>query len=156
MKTIVKLFSLFAFLSASTVSCVKDTTGCSPRSASSEQPDILNFITANSINAVNHSSGMYYEVIQPGSGAVANNSSIVTVKYVGRLLNGTVFDQSANPVSFQLAGLIQGWRVGIPLIQKGGKIRLIVPSSMAYGCQDYGPIPANSILDFDIELIDVQ
>jgi len=51
--------------------------------------------------------------------------------------------------------LIAGWQIGLPLIHKGGEIKLIVPSSLAYGCGN-GPLPANSILYFDIHLVDVQ
>ena len=51
---------------------------------------------------------------------------------------------------------IEGWKIGIPLIKKGGKLKLIIPSALAYGCNDISGIPGNSILFFDIDLIDVQ
>jgi FKBP-type peptidyl-prolyl cis-trans isomerase FkpA len=100
---------------------------------------------------------MYYQIVNPGSGATPNINSILSVRYTGTLTDGTVFDsQTVNPVSFQLNQVILGWQVGLPLIQKGGVIRLIIPSSMGYGCQANGPIPANSILYFEVELVDVQ
>lgn len=156
MRKVISAFFLVTLVSVLTSGCIKDTTACNPKSPASEQNAMLSFINANNINAVSHSSGLFYEVLVPGSGNTAVNNSIVTVNYIGRLLDGTVFDQSTSPVAFQLSGLIEGWKIGIPLIQEGGKIRLIVPSSMAYGCQGNGPIPPDSILDFEIDLIDVQ
>jgi FKBP-type peptidyl-prolyl cis-trans isomerase FkpA len=114
------------------------------------------------MNALAHSSGMYYEIIDPGSGATPTLSSNVVITYTGTLLDGTVFDQRTTPNNtasdppWPLSQLIEGWRVGLPLIHEGGHIKLIVPSSMAYGCTGYGMIPGNAILYFDINLIDVQ
>jgi FKBP-type peptidyl-prolyl cis-trans isomerase FkpA len=51
--------------------------------------------------------------------------------------------------------MIQGFQTGLKLIQKGGRIKLIVPSALAYGCKGYGSVPGNSILYFEVELIDV-
>ena len=80
----------------------------------------------------------------------------MSVKYVGKLTNGTIFDQQlTTPISFLLSGVIFGWQIGMPLIKKGGTIRLIIPSAYGYGCSDNGPIPAYSILYFEIELVDV-
>ena len=83
-------------------------------------------------------------------------NTTVSTKYTGRLLDGSVFDGGNGQVlSFKLGGVITGWQVGIPLIQKGGKIRLFIPSGLAYGCDGQGSIPANAVLDFDIELVEV-
>jgi FKBP-type peptidyl-prolyl cis-trans isomerase FkpA len=73
-------------------------------------------------------------------------------------MNGQVFDEQLTPnaTAWELKGLIQGWIIGIPLIQEGGHIKLIVPSSLGYGCDQYYSIPGNSVLYFDINLIDVQ
>ena len=137
-------------------SCLKNK-GCSPRTPSSESAEMMAFATANGITPITHSSGLLYQVINPGSGPTASTSSTVYITYVGKLLDGTVFDQQANAsaTGWPLNQLIEGWRVGIPLIQKGGEIKLIVPSSMAYGCQKYGVIPSNAILYFDITLVNV-
>jgi FKBP-type peptidyl-prolyl cis-trans isomerase FkpA len=116
------------------------------------------FIVANHINAKkNENNGIFYEIQAPGSGTlVYSTSTRVTTNYKGRLLNGTGFDSTAvgKPVTFQLGGVIPGWQYGIPLIQKGGKIRLLIPSYYGYGNQQKGPIPANSVLDFTIDLLD--
>jgi FKBP-type peptidyl-prolyl cis-trans isomerase FkpA len=134
--------------------------GCEPVKPETEEWQITGYAAANGIAATKHSSGMYYEIVNPGSGPSPTTSSIVTVTYVGKRLDGSIFDQSTTPTSFNnmpLSGLIQGWQIGLPLIKKGGEIRLIVPSSLAYGCTGAGNvISANSVLYFDINLIDVQ
>lgn len=117
------------------------------------------FVVANKIPAVKDpATGVFYQIITPGSGTVKiNNSTTVTVNYTGRFLSGNVFDQSnVTPISFPLGGVITGWQIGVPFIQPGGRIRLIIPSVLGYGNADKGPIPANSILDFTIDLISAK
>lgn len=137
--------------------CLKNET-CSPKSVSSEAPAIQAYAQTNGIAAVPHTSGLYYEILDPGSGDAPDDNSTIYIRYTGKLLDGTVFDQKTNAAEtgWILGGLIEGWRIGLPLIQEGGHIRLIVPSAMAYGCMPYGGLPGNSILFFDIELVDVQ
>jgi FKBP-type peptidyl-prolyl cis-trans isomerase FkpA len=144
--------------------CVKKAPDCTPKTTASEAPQIQAYAAANNMNVIAHSSGLYYQVIDPGSGAMATINSSIVITYTGMLLNGTIFDQRITPNNTQTTGsespwllnkLIEGWRVGIPLIRKGGRIQLIVPSSMGYGCAAYGAIPADSILFFDITLVDV-
>jgi FKBP-type peptidyl-prolyl cis-trans isomerase FkpA len=97
-----------------------------------------------------------------GTGATAETGDTVTVQYVGSLANGTVFDTSANHgtagFTFKLgAGLvIQGWDEGVVGMKEGGKRKLVIPPSLGYGPQDYGPIPGNSTLTFEVELVKVQ
>ncbi len=119
---------------------------------------IKEFIAENDIPAIKHPSGVYYQIIEPGSGDVVYKvDTRVEAKYTGRLLNGTVFDTSVEKAAtFTLGGVIAGWQIGIPLIQKGGKIRLLIPSGYAYGTEGQSKILPNTILDFDIELINVQ
>jgi len=125
--------------------------------ANVDDSTILKFISDKGIVAQKHTSGVYYQILGTGAGNLAYTSNTtVSTKYTGRLLNGTVFDgTTSQPISFKLGQVIAGWQVGIPLIQKGGKIRLLIPSALAYGPDGQGPIPANAVLDFDIELIDV-
>ncbi|WP_242695872.1 FKBP-type peptidyl-prolyl cis-trans isomerase [Desertivirga brevis] len=118
---------------------------------------IKKFLSDNNLTAQRDTSGIYYIISAPGSGTVrytANTS--VTVKYKLHLLNGTEIPQGTGPVSFALGGVIDGWKIGIPKIQPGGKIRLLIPSGYAYGPNPTGGIPANSVLDFDIELLGVN
>lgn len=102
-------------------------------------------------------SGLYYVINEPGSGAQPNINSKVTVKYSGNLIDGTVFDSSGNSgISFNLNSVIQGWQEGIPYFKKGGKGFLLIPSALGYGSQATEKIPANSVLVFEIELLDVR
>jgi FKBP-type peptidyl-prolyl cis-trans isomerase len=134
-----------------------DDNGCKPLKPEAEEAQITAYATANGLVATKHSSGMYYQIMNPGSGPTPTMTSKVYVTYTGKRLDNTIFDQSTSPVAFNLNGLIEGWQVGLPLIKKGGQIRLVVPSSMAYGCNGVpGTINSNSVLYFDINLIDVQ
>jgi FKBP-type peptidyl-prolyl cis-trans isomerase FkpA len=125
------------------------------KQAAADELIIQKFIAANNITtAERHVSGLYYVISDPGSGAVTYGpNTVVKVQYIGRLLNGKIFDQ--NTIEYQLGGFIDGWKIGISRIQKGGKIRLLIPSGLAYGEGAQTGIPANSILDFDIELLNV-
>lgn len=156
MKIKLYLFSVIMMLSMS--SCLKDEDVDPTVQAGKDDATIVKFIADNKISAVKHSSGVYYQIIQSGSGNITYTAN-TTVKahYTGRLTNGQIFDKSpAQPPSFKLGQVIVGWQIGVPLIQKGGKIRLFIPSGYAYGPQGSGSIPPNSVLDFDIELVDVQ
>lgn len=137
-------------------SCKKELSA--EKQATKDDTIILDFIAKNNIIAKkDNNSGLYYQIITEGTGAKPTISSSVSVKYVGKLLDGNVFDKSDAPVSFALNRLIVGWQIGIPLINKGGSIRLIVPSGLAYGTASPGlGIPKNSVLDFTIDLIDVN
>ncbi|MBN8689063.1 MAG: FKBP-type peptidyl-prolyl cis-trans isomerase [Chitinophagales bacterium] len=155
MKKLIFLFSV-SFLMLVLSSCLKDTS-CTPKTAASEKTTMLNYASANGITPTEHSSGLMYEVIAQGAGQTATLTSTVTVRYTGKLLNGTIFDSvTGTPISFPLGQVIAGWQLGIPLIQEGGTIKLIIPSSLAYGCSAVGSIPANSVLFFEVQLVDVQ
>lgn len=121
---------------------------------------INKFVTANSLTTVKPTNRIQYIVSSVGTGADILPTSKIKVKYTGRLLNGTVFDSSTDGVEFNLDEVIQGWTLGIPgNVKVGGKIRLLIPSDLAYGksAQTDGigntTIPGNSCLDFDIEVI---
>lgn len=136
--------------------CTKDK-GCKPVPPESEFAAIEAFINAQGINATRHPSGLYYEIIIPGSLNKPIVSSRVFVRYIGKTFDGNIFDQQSNPgnTGWPLSTLIEGWKIGIPLIGKGGKIKLIIPSALAYGCQGSGEsIPADTPLYFEIELFD--
>jgi len=123
---------------------------------------IEDFIAEKQIKDVQRTAnGLYYVVIDPGKGGFKyTEASQILAKYTGRLLNGQVFDSSdkSSPagVAFPLTRVITGWQDGIPLIQKGGKIRLLIPSVMGYGSTGQGTIPANAVLDFDVEIVDLR
>lgn len=104
--------------------------------------------------------GVYYVVLAPGNGnALFTNSTRVTIDYTGRILTtGVVFAESNNfHPSFSLGEVLRAWQLGIPQIKKGGKVRILAPSRYAYGPFDQPDIglPPNSVVDFEIELLDV-
>jgi peptidylprolyl isomerase len=106
-------------------------------------------------------SGIKYVDTKVGTGAQAEPDSNVSVHYAGVLVDGTPFDSSIKkgvPYSFRLGtkSVIAGWDLGIPGMKVGGKRKLLVPSGLAYGSNRYGPIPPNSDLIFDIELLKVE
>ncbi|TKC63883.1 peptidylprolyl isomerase [Pedobacter hiemivivus] len=119
---------------------------------------IRKYVTDNNIPALKDKSGVFYQVITQGSGEVVTVNKMVTVDYSGKVLGSSSnFDSSAGtPVEFRLSSLIAGWQIGIPYIQKGGKIRLFIPSGYAYGNNAQPGIPANSVLDFTIVLSNAQ
>jgi FKBP-type peptidyl-prolyl cis-trans isomerase FkpA len=117
---------------------------------------ILKYITDNNLTATEHESGMFYVITTPGTGGNPTLSSTVEVKYKGYFTDNTVFDQTTgnNTIEFPLQNLIEGWKIAIPLLQKGGKGTFLLPSALGYGSNPPPGIPANSVLIFDIELID--
>lgn len=101
--------------------------------------------------------GLYYTITQEGTGEKPKSNDWVLVHYTGQLTNGVIFDSSVKrgePITFNLEGVIAGFQEGLQLVNKGGKIRLYVPSNMAYGDNELPGIPAGSTLIFDVELID--
>lgn len=115
------------------------------------------YISDSSIaNATKHSSGLYYQILNPGTGNYPTQCNLVGVTYTGKLINGSVFDASSTNIFYSLKDLIFGWRIGLPLIKSGGVIRLYVPPSFGYGQTPVGSIPKNSILVFDVNLNEVK
>ncbi|UKJ07197.1 FKBP-type peptidyl-prolyl cis-trans isomerase [Solitalea lacus] len=117
---------------------------------------ISNYINTNSLTGVQKTStGLNYQIIEEGTGVAPAAASIVTVGYTGKFTNGNVFDSSES-FKYQLNRLIPGWIEGLQKIKEGGKMKLLVPSHLGYGPYANGPIPANSVLIFDIELKKVE
>jgi FKBP-type peptidyl-prolyl cis-trans isomerase FkpA len=140
-------------------SCKKDDCGATDPNivASAEEiEEIELYLADHSITATQHSSGMFYVINEAGTGATPELCSIVTVRYMGKLANGDVFDGNATGIRFKLGNLIAGWKKGLPLIKAGGSITLYIPPSLGYGDQAVGIIPANSMLIFEIQLDAVE
>lgn len=104
-------------------------------------------------------SGLYYKILEKGSGAKAEKGQKVSVHYEGQLMNGMVFDSSFkrnDPLSFNVGTgqVIPGWDEGILLLNEGDKARLVIPSHLAYGPRGAGGvIPPNATLIFDVQLV---
>lgn len=142
---------------------------------SKETPAFLAYAKENNINpADTTATGLIYKETKAGTGKAPTNGKSVKVNYVGKLLNGTVFDSSIEsvakaakleqpgrkyePISFQIGSgqVIPGWDEGIGMMKTGGKATLIIPSKLAYGGRSSGPIPAYSTLVFDVELVEAE
>ncbi len=120
------------------------------------------YLAENSIIAQTTESGLRYVITQEGEGGNAKAGDNVSVHYHGTLMDGTKFDSSYDrgvPFGFVLGQgkVILGWDEGIALLNKGAKATLYIPSALAYGERATGNIiAANSILKFDVELVDIQ
>ncbi len=105
-------------------------------------------------------SGLKYQVLQEGSGEHPTLLSNVKVHYVGRLMDGTVFDSSydrGEPAVFGLHQVIKGWGEGVQLMKPGGKWRFVIPPELAYGERGAGEqIPGDSTLEFEVELLSIE
>jgi len=130
------------------------------KSAPQEEQDSLKaWLDSSHISAVKHPSGLYYQIVNTGTGSdTMTLCSEILINYTGQFKSGQVFDQGEN-VYLVLGGLIEGWKRGIPLIKKGGEIKLYVPPSLGYGNEDYNPngsvgIPGKSTLIFTVKLLD--
>ena len=97
------------------------------------------------------------EDVTVGTGATVAVGDTVTVRYVGTFLDGRVFDPGTNPITFRVGAgqLIPGFEQGMVGMRVGGRRRLTIPSSLAYGASGSGPIPPNTPIRFEIELVSI-
>ena len=149
------LTTFIAFLSLALFSC-KDKT-LTPEEQYYEDVKIIEqYLADNNLTADSTASGLRYIITKEGSGGHPNLQSTVTVKYKGYLTDGTVFDQTtgSETAKFPLSNLIPGWQECIPLLKKGGEGTFLLPSYLAYGPSGSGSIPPNTVLIFDIVLVD--
>ena len=101
-------------------------------------------------------SRVYKNVSVLGTGAAITDNSTIKVKYKGRLLNGTQFDASPEPsMESIITNLIVGWQKVLLGVPNGTKMRIFIPSDLGYGRRADSGLPINSVLDFDIEIVDV-
>ncbi|HCQ30707.1 MAG TPA: peptidylprolyl isomerase [Flavobacteriales bacterium] len=126
-----------------------------------EQTKLQEYLTENNITAEPTQSGLYYIEEKKGTGKQAEPGKQVKVHYTGTLLDGTKFDSSVDrgePIEFVLGvgQVIPGWDEGISYMKEGGKAKLIIPSHLAYGGRQTGPIPPFSTLVFEVELLEVS
>jgi FKBP-type peptidyl-prolyl cis-trans isomerase len=143
-----KHFFQFAILLVSILSF----TSCSKEEGDN---DIQGYLKSNNITAQQTTDGLYYIIDVPGNQLKKPKvNSDIKVAYKGTLLNGKVFDENAN-FSTNLSNVIAGWRRGMVLFGEGGKGKLLIPASLAYGDSPVGDIPANSALIFEVNLLQV-
>ena len=104
-------------------------------------------------------SGLQYEVIKKGTGAIPTETDKVKVNYKGTLIDGTEFDSSYarnQPAEFQVNQVIKGWTEALKLMPVGSKYKLYVPQEIAYGSRDQGKIKPFSMLIFEVELLSIE
>lgn len=148
---------------------LRDTTGKSPvvnlyhhadslLQAKTDIALIKKAVKQGVIDTTGSINGVYYQVVKEGTGRKVKVTDTVSVFYKGWLLNGGVFDSTqTEPARFPLNRLIKGWQNGLVACKTGGKIRLIIPSGLAYSIRSRAfTIPPNSILVFDVEVVDAK
>ncbi|MES2778013.1 MAG: DUF3472 domain-containing protein [Bacteroidota bacterium] len=123
-----------------------------------EKQIIFSEIAAGKLDTTGSVGGVYYKILKEGTGRNVLVTDTVVAFYKGNILNGEIFDQTkTEPATFPLARLIKGWQLAVPMCKVGGKIRLIIPSAIAYSIRTRGAkIPPNSVLVFDIEVVSVK
>ena len=125
------------------------------------------FLAANADEegVVTTPSGLQYKVLQEGQGPKPTPRDVVQVQYEGRLTNGETFDKSepGQPAVFPVMGVVPGFAEAVQLMSRGGKLRIWLPPELAYGADERRDpqtgkvvIPANSVLEFDMELLDFK
>ena len=135
-------------------------SGCNKEDKVAKQAEvdraiIERYIADNGLNVTEVSDGVFVEITNETNGGFANSNSSVTCAYKGYLTDGKVFDESTTGITFGLNQVIRGWQIGIPEIPEGGSGILLIPSGKAYGTESVGSIPANSVLVFEVDLIEV-
>jgi FKBP-type peptidyl-prolyl cis-trans isomerase len=101
-------------------------------------------------------SGLKFQTILPGTGAMPQRADYTLVGYKGSLVNGVVFD-SNEKAAFPVAGVVPGFGEALVKMQKGGKYRICMPAALGYGAQSPAPtIPANAVLRFEVSMIDFK
>jgi FKBP-type peptidyl-prolyl cis-trans isomerase len=133
--------------------------GCSNYSeAEKKQFDvkIQQFLKTKNWKMTKSDSGVYDELIQDGNGREIQLGDIIICKYTGRLLNGNIFDESKKAVELPLNSLIGGWKEVLIGKKNGAFVRFICPPHMAYGRSGREKIPENSVLIFEVKIIDLK
>lgn len=109
---------------------------------------------------IKSSTGLRYKILVAGTDPKPAATSTVKCRYTGKFTDGKVFDSTTTrnnePTEFPLNGVIPAWTEAVQKIGKGGKILLFAPADLAYGEQGQGPIPPNSLLEFEVELVDFK
>ena len=126
--------------------------------AEKDKNTIINYIMDEGIELQATNSGLYYQMIEPGTGENAKWGNWVKVNYKGYTLDGKVFDSSykkKKPIEFYIGNMIPGWNEGLQLMKPGGKAFFVVPSTLAYGEKGFRDIiPPHTTLAFEVELLE--
>jgi FKBP-type peptidyl-prolyl cis-trans isomerase len=124
--------------------------------AAKDKEEILSRVRNKEIDTTGSREGVYYHILKEGTGDFVSVNDTVTLYYKGWILqSGLIFDQTKDkPAVFPLKRLIRGWQIAVPMCKVGGKIRMYIPSGIAYSIRSRSKdIPPNSILVFDVEVL---
>lgn len=142
-----------AILAMVFMACSKDEDDSVAQQAAIDDELIRAYLLDNNITATKDASGLYYRILEQGSGNFAPSASL-RIRYSGKLLDGTVFNSGT--IDGPLSRYISGWQIGIPKLSIGGKGVLYIPSALGYGSRATESIPANSVLIFVVEVLGVN
>lgn len=138
-------------------------TGCGETYSDNNKADfdktIRSYIAKKKLKLERKPSGLYLEVIEKGTGKeLIQSQSILKIAYKGTLLDGTVFDNTepGKPLKSPVKGLIRGFQEALIGQTEGTKLHLIVPPQLGYGDAPLDKIPANSVLVFELEVVEVR
>ena len=137
----------------------KDNNGmCTNVAPETEAATMAKFCADHMISASTDENGIFYQIMNPGTTPSPDLNDTVFVLYKGSFLNGNVLDESLSaPYASELNDFIDGWKLGLQKISKGGQIKMVIPSSLCYGCNGIpGAIPSNTILYFEVTLVDIK
>lgn len=124
-----------------------------------QRQEITQYANEQGLNGQFTTQGLYYEIVagQDSAAPTPSGSDEVQVAYEGSFLNEQIFARvdSQDQFTIQVSRAIEGWRIGLPLMNEGASIIMILPSELAYGDNGNGAIPPNTILRYDLTLLDI-
>lgn len=153
------LLGLF-FIAVAFVACEKDVPFDGVTQLEIDDAIIAKYLVDSNVTATKHSSGLYYNILESGTGNQVTETDTVYGNYTMKILKDSVLLSSSidSTYNFLLPGYMDGWKIGVSLIRPGGVIRLLIPSTLAY--QDRAvaspKIPPYSILDITLEIVSVK
>ncbi len=168
------IFALSLLFFSCNKECTNEFGECPEKQLEEDLVIIESYVADNNLDTEVHPSGLHYFIVTEGDGDTPNTGQKVAVDYVGRFLDGRVFDTSIDsvaraegifdenrsyaPFEFTLGvgRVIAGWDIGIALLQQGSKAQFIIPSYLAYGATGADGIAPNTILLFEVELKNIK
>ena len=145
-------FLLFALVSTVLFSC----GSYSDEELNEFDATIQKYMKSNHIDCEKSESGLYYKIIEEGEGDFIQFTDRVSVKYKGTFIGGEKFDEQTEPIEMAVTEQINAWKELMLQLKKGSKAYMIVPPHLGYGEYEVDKIPSNSILIFELEVVDVM
>lgn len=117
---------------------------------------IVEYLEKKNLKCKKTSSGLYYKIINQGEGRPILYKDEVSFKYKGEFLDGKVFDEKSEPIQYPVQELIGAWQEILLMLNEGGSAYLVCPPHLGYGGYDLDDIPPNSILVYNLEVVEVK